>query len=73
VLVSDIGLPDGDGYEVMGKVRETHSIPGIAMSGYGMDDDVRRSREAGFTEHLVKPIEITQLVAAIDRVAENRG
>ena len=73
VLVSDLGLPDGSGYEVMAHVREARRIPGIAMSGYGMDEDVRRSHEAGFTEHLVKPIEITQLVAAIDRVAENRG
>jgi PAS domain S-box-containing protein len=73
VLVSDIGLPDGDGYQVMGHVRETRSIPGIARSGDGMDDDVRRSREAGFTEHLVKPIQVPQLVAAIQRVTENRG
>jgi CheY-like chemotaxis protein len=43
------------------------------MSGYGMDEDVRRCHEAGFTEHLVKPIEITQLIAAIRRVSAERA
>jgi CheY-like chemotaxis protein len=58
LLISDLGLPDGDGYEVMRAVRARGIVPGIAMSGYGMEDDIRRSREAGFTEHLVKPIAI---------------
>ena len=72
LLVSDVGLPDGSGYEVMRHVHETHGIPGIAMSGYGMEDDMRRSREAGFAEHLVKPIDQRELIAAIRRVAGKR-
>jgi CheY-like chemotaxis protein len=73
VLVFDLRLPDGDGYEFMRRMRAIRSVPGIAMSGYGMDEDRRRSREAGFIEHLVKPIDIPKLIAAIHRVTDNRG
>jgi PAS domain S-box-containing protein len=73
VLVSDLGLPDGDGYEIMRRIRAIRSMPGIAMSGYGMNEDRRRSHEAGFSEHLVKPIDLPQLVAAIRRVTDNRS
>ena len=70
LLVSDLGLPDGDGYQIMRAVRARRIIPGIAMSGYGMEEDMLKSREAGFTEHLVKPIDIPQLIAAIQRVTD---
>ncbi len=68
LLVSDLGLPDGSGYDIMRHVRSAYHIPGIAMSGYGMEEDMRRSREAGFAEHLVKPIDLRELIAAIRRV-----
>jgi len=68
LLISDLGLPDGTGHEVMRHVRGRSAVPGIAMSGYGMDEDLRRSREAGFSEHLVKPINVPQLIEAIRRV-----
>jgi len=73
VLVSDLGLPDGSGCDIMRHVRGAGNLPGIGMSGFGMDEDLRRSREAGFTEHLVKPISIPHLIAAIRRVTENAG
>ena len=73
LLVSDLGLPDGDGYEIMRRICAIRSVPGIAMSGYGMNEDRRRSREAGFAEHLVKPIDVPQLIEAIRRVTGNRG
>jgi signal transduction histidine kinase/ActR/RegA family two-component response regulator len=73
LLVSDLGLPDGDGYELMRRIRAIRSMPGIAMSGYGMHEDRRRSHEAGFSEHLVKPIDLPQLISAIRRVTDNRG
>lgn len=69
VLVSDVGLPDGSGYDLMRQLLPRRSVRGIAMSGYGMDEDIRRSHDAGFAEHLVKPIDITQLEQALRRVA----
>ncbi len=65
-------MPDGDGYELMRAIRARRIVPGIAMCGYGMDDDLRRSREAGFTERLVKPVDVPRLIAAIRRVTELR-
>ena len=65
VLVSDIGLPDATGHELMRKVRANHDLPGIAVSGYGMDTDLKNSREAGFLTHITKPIDLGQLDAAI--------
>jgi CheY-like chemotaxis protein len=68
VLISDIGLPDTTGYELMRQLRERYALKGIAMSGFGMDEDVRKSREAGFSDHLVKPVQVAQLEQAIHRV-----
>jgi PAS domain S-box-containing protein len=70
VLVSDIGLPDGTGIDLMKRLRAFgNATPGIAITGYGMDHDVRDSLEAGFSAHLTKPIELNALDAAIKRVA----
>ena len=66
LLISDLGLPDASGYELMKKMSERHQIPGIALSGYGEADDVRRALEAGFSHHLTKPIDFDKLKAAID-------
>jgi PAS domain S-box-containing protein len=68
VLVSDLGLPDAKGYELMRQVASRYGLPGIAMSGYGMDEDLRQSRAAGFAAHLVKPVRVDQLVAALQAV-----
>jgi PAS domain S-box-containing protein len=70
VLVSDIGLPDGTGYDVLKGLGSGDVPPAIAMSGFGMDEDLRRSREAGFAEHLVKPVNIQELMQAIRRIAD---
>jgi two-component system, chemotaxis family, CheB/CheR fusion protein len=56
VVVSDIGLPDATGYELMAQLVARHRMKGIALSGYGSEQDLQRSREAGFAEHLVKPV-----------------
>jgi CheY-like chemotaxis protein len=53
----------------MRQLRRQCPIAGIAMSGYGMEEDIRQSREAGFVEHLVKPVSVPQLREAIRRVA----
>lgn len=71
----DIGLPVMDGYEVARVLRETlrEKAPSIiAISGYGQESDKRRSREAGFAAHLVKPIALEDLIRMIDRLAETR-
>ena len=65
-VISDIGLPDGDGYGLMGELRAARpGLSGIALSGYGMEEDVARSRQAGFAQHLIKPVNITTLEEAI--------
>jgi two-component system CheB/CheR fusion protein len=68
VVVSDIGLPDATGYELMEQVRDRFGIKGIALSGYGMEEDMRKSRKAGFVEHVLKPVNVSQLSAVIRRV-----
>jgi PAS domain S-box-containing protein len=70
LVVSDLGLPDGSGFDLMRELRERYGLQGIAVSGFGMEEDLRRSREAGFREHLVKPVDIDKLKAAIARAAE---
>jgi PAS domain S-box-containing protein len=72
VVVSDLGLPDGTGYDLMKQLRDRHGIKGIALSGYGMDQDQRRSREVGFLDHVVKPVNVSQLVAVIQRVVSSQ-
>jgi PAS domain S-box-containing protein len=69
LVVSDLGLPDGTGFELMSELRDRYGLQGIAVSGFGMEDDLRRSHESGFREHLVKPIDIDKLKAAIARAA----
>lgn len=64
LLISDLGLPDGSGLDVM-RALARFRVPGIALSGYGMEEDVRRSHEAGFGRHLTKPVGMPQLRAAI--------
>ena len=73
LVVSDIGLPDGSGLELMRTVRLRHDVPGIALTGYGMEDDIRKSREAGFVAHLTKPLDFAKLDAVIRRVAAEHG
>jgi CheY-like chemotaxis protein len=65
LLVSDIGLPDGTGLDVMKHVAAHYPLRGIALSGYGQDDDLRRSQEAGFVAHLTKPVNLQALHEAI--------
>ena len=65
ILLSDIGLPDGSGLELIKRIRETRSVPALALSGFGMDDDLRRSLEAGFSDHLTKPVSLDRLQSAI--------
>jgi two-component system CheB/CheR fusion protein len=65
LLISDLGLPDGSGLDLMRKVSARYHLRGIALSGYGMDEDIRRSLDAGFVRHLTKPVSPQVLEAAI--------
>lgn len=69
LLISDIGLPDGRGDELLARLRgEGFTTPAIALSGYGMEPDVQRSRQAGFSQHLTKPVSIGDLDRALTRI-----
>lgn len=65
LVISDIGLPDRSGYELMQELSATKGLRGIALSGFGMENDVTRARAAGFSEHLTKPINFDRLEEAI--------
>ena len=67
LLISDIALPDGNGMELMMQMRAISKIPGIAISGFGNNGDIEKSLQAGFAEHLIKPVKLDVLEAAIER------
>ncbi len=69
LLVSDIGLPDGSGLDLMRRIRARNPIKGIALSGFGMDGDVQRSRAVGYDAHLIKPIDFRKLEETIRDVS----
>jgi signal transduction histidine kinase len=73
VLVSDIGLPDGTGTDLFQALRVQRQIFGIALSGYGMEEDIRRSRDVGFLHHLVKPVDLNKLDSLIQDVVIGEG
>lgn len=64
-VISDIGLPDEDGYSLMAVIREQYGLTGIALSGYGMVEDIQRSADSGFFKHLVKPVRFQDLEMAL--------
>jgi DNA-binding response OmpR family regulator len=73
VLISDIGLPDGDGWQLMGLLGNNRPRFAIAMSGYGTGNDQRKSREAGYDHHLVKPFTPDALLELLHEAEEKKG
>jgi PAS domain S-box-containing protein len=69
LVLSDLGLPDGTGLDLMAELHGRYGVKGIALSGYGMEEDVRRSLEAGFERHLTKPVNLQALQSAIQETA----
>jgi PAS domain S-box-containing protein len=65
VLLSDVGLTDGSGLDLMRTLRKAGQVKGIALSGFGTEDDVRASKEAGFAQHITKPVNFGALMDAI--------
>ena len=68
LVISDLGLPDGSGLELMRHLREAHRLEGIALSGFGTDDDRAASFAAGFAAHLTKPVDWPELRDAVQRL-----
>ena len=69
VLISDLALPDGNGIELIGKLSPNQPLVAIALTGFGMEEDIRKSKEAGFQHHLVKPIDLNKLDSLIQQGA----
>ena len=68
VLLADLELPDGSGLDLMRELKSRHGTQGIAVSGHGGEAVVRQSLDAGFTEHLTKPVTYEQLFKALERL-----
>lgn len=66
-LVSDLGLPDGDGIDVLRRYAPGPGQLAVVLTGYGMERDARRCLAAGFSEHLTKPLDITRLLHVLRR------
>lgn len=75
LLITDIGLPDGSGYDLMAELGLLKKLKGIAMTGYGMEEDIERSAQVGFSAHLTKPVKMQALENAISAAtkAADRG
>jgi signal transduction histidine kinase/ActR/RegA family two-component response regulator len=71
LLISDIGLPDGTGLDLMRGLRDSQRLHAIALSGFGTEEDLAASKEAGFVTHLTKPVDLGQLRAEISNVLES--
>ncbi len=69
ILISDLGLPDGSGHDLMRDLASQQRMPGIALSGYGMKADIETSMEAGFSRHITKPVDWQELKGAIQKIA----
>jgi signal transduction histidine kinase/CheY-like chemotaxis protein len=70
LLLSDIGLPDGNGIDLIRRLRRASSIPAVALTGFGMDEDIVKCREAGFDAHLTKPVNFQKLEVLIRDLTE---
>jgi CheY-like chemotaxis protein len=70
LVISDLGLPDGNGIDLMRQLGKKYGLRGIALSGYGMPEDRAKTKQAGFLAHLVKPINFDQLQSALPVVAQ---
>jgi DNA-binding response OmpR family regulator len=71
LLISDLGLPDGNGQDLMRDLGDCHHIPGLALSGFGMEEDIAASLAAGFTRHLTKPVDWQELRTEIEKISRS--
>jgi DNA-binding response OmpR family regulator len=68
LLICDVGLPDGDGMNLLAQLRKRHSLQGICMSGRASEEDIAQSRTAGFAAHLAKPVDIIKLESLVRQI-----
>jgi len=71
ILLSDIGLPDGTGLDLLRQIRTEHSIKAIAVSGFTQEEDRLRGKQAGFLEYLTKPVDFQMLETVLRRVSQD--
>ena len=69
VVLCDIGLPDGSGYDVISQAKRKQPVKGVALTGFDNNEDIRRSREAGFDFHLTKPVDFHELRTVLGQIA----
>ena len=69
-LISDIGLPDDSGYNLVREAKRRQPLRAIALSGFGMEADIRLSAEAGFDYHITKPVDFNKLRALLQNIAQ---
>jgi CheY-like chemotaxis protein len=68
VILSDIGLPDGTGYDVISQAKRKQTIKGVALTGFDRDEDIKRGKEAGFDYHLAKPVDFHELRTVLSQI-----
>ena len=61
VVLCDIALPDGNGYDLIAEAKRKRPVKAVAITGFGTEEDIRRGKEAGFDFHLVKPVDFHEL------------
>jgi hypothetical protein len=69
VVLCDIALPDGSGYDVIAQAKRRRPVKAVALTGFGTSDDVERGKEAGFDFHLTKPVDFHELRAVLGQIA----
>ena len=69
LVLSDIDLPDGGGYNVVSQAKRKQLVKAVALAEFSTDEDIRRSKEAGFDYHLTKPVDFFELRIVLNQVA----
>ena len=69
VVLCDIALPDGNGYDVIEEAKRKGAVKAVAISGFAARDDVERGRKAGFDFHLAKPVDFHELRSVLGQIA----